>query len=235
VRLATSAKIGLGASAALVALTVAQPAVAWAGGGSGGGIVPCTGQAALVAAINAANTAGGTINLSPRCDYALTAPNNGANGLPVIVSQIRVNGHGATIDGTNTVRVFEVDGPGGNLMLNNVTITRGSAPDFGGGIESLGGTVTLNHSRVEGNGAVVAGGGIGSATTPAGVARLTLNDSSVTDNTQTRPTTRTIPRRGVSAVGASSTCSARPPSTGARSTTTPLTAWLGVVSPTAIT
>ena len=74
-----------------------------------------------------------------------------------------MNGNGATIDGTGAVRVFEVDGPGGNLSLNNVTITGGSA-DNGGGIENVGGTVTLNFSTVTRNTATDAGGGIASAT-----------------------------------------------------------------------
>ena len=97
-----------------------------------------------------------------------------------------MNGNGATIDGTKTgFRVFEVDGPGGNLSLQNVTITGGSA-DVGGGIENAGGSLTLNHSQVTGNTAAVAGGGIASATfDPASVARLTLNNSAVTGNSQT--------------------------------------------------
>jgi len=147
--------------------------------------VPCTGQAALVAAINAANSAGGgTINLAAGCDYALTTADNGENGLPVVTTRIGVNGNGATIDGTCAVRVFEVDGPGGNLSLQNVTITGGSA-DIGAGIENAGGSMTLNQSQVTGNSAAVAGGGIASATfDPSSVAQLTLNNSSVTDNNQ---------------------------------------------------
>jgi hypothetical protein len=188
VRLAAIARIGLGTSAVLVALTVAEPTVAWAGGAEHN-TVPCTGQAALVAAINAANTAGGgTINLTPRCHYMLTTADNGENGLPVVSSAIRVNGRDATIDGTNTVRVFEVDGPGGNLTLNDLTITGGSAVDFGGGVANIGGTLTLNHTRVTDNQAVLAGGGIASATfDPSSVARLTLNNSAVTGNMQTLP------------------------------------------------
>lgn len=147
--------------------------------------VPCTGQAALVAAINAANsTGGGTINLAAGCDYALTTADNGENGLPAVTTGIGVNGNGATIDGTGAVRVFEVDGPGGKLSLQDVAITGGSA-DIGGGIENVGGAVTLNHSQVSGNTAAVAGGGVASATfDPSSVARLTLNNSTVIDNSQ---------------------------------------------------
>ena len=120
--------------------------------------------------------------------YALTVPINGENGLPVVVANVAVNGNGATISGSGAVRIFEVDGPGGNLSLQNVTLTGGSATDFGGAIANLGGTVTLNHSQVTNNTAVLAGGGIASATMdPSSVAKLTLNNSSVTNNSQTLP------------------------------------------------
>jgi hypothetical protein len=150
--------------------------------------VPCT-QAALVAAI----AGGGTINLTPGCHYLLTSsPDGTVNGLPVVTNRIGVNGNGATIDGTNHFRVFEVDGPGGNLTLNDVTITGGSASgsdmpsQAGGGIANIDGAVTLNHSQVTGNTAANAGGGIANATfDPTSVAKLTLNNSSVTGNTQT--------------------------------------------------
>ena len=175
-----------GLSRAVAAGAVALVAVAaLSTGASAGGpsSVPCT-QAALVAAINAANTAGGgTVNLTAGCDYALTTADNGENGLPIVTTGISVNGNGATIDGTGSVRIFEVDGPG-SLALQNVTLTGGSA-DIGGAIENVGGTVTLNHSDVHGNAAAVAGGGIASATfDPSSVAKLTLNNSSVNGNQQ---------------------------------------------------
>jgi len=125
--------------------------------------VACS-SSSLISAIASANSSGGgTINLASGCHYALTTPDNGENGLPVVTSRINVNGNGATIDGTNSVRVLEVDGPGGNLSLKDVTITGGSAADFGGGIANIDGAVALNHSQVTGNTAVVAGGGIASA------------------------------------------------------------------------
>ena len=150
--------------------------------------VPCSsGATGLIAAVNAANSGrGGTISLASGCTYALTIPDNGENGLPVITTSVAVNGNGATISGSGAVRIFEVDGPGGNLSLQNVTLTGGSASDFGGAIANLGGTVTLNHSQLSGNTAVQGGGGIASATfDPASVAKLTLNNSSVTNNSQT--------------------------------------------------
>src|SRR5258708_27609151 len=117
-------KAGLGGGAALLlaGFLAAAPAQAAAGGS-----VSCS-SGALIAAITAANAAGGgTINLAAGCTYALTAADNGENGLPVIATRIAVNGNGATIDGTKTVRVLEVDGPGGNLSLQHVTILGGTA------------------------------------------------------------------------------------------------------------
>jgi hypothetical protein len=154
--------------------------------------VPCAGQAALVAAINAANSAGGgTLNLAHRCVYELTSvDNSGENGLPVVMASIRVNGHGATIDGTDSVRVFEVDGPGGSLSLRDLTLEHGSA-DVGGAIANFGGALRLNDSQVTGNAAFLAGGGIASGSVtptldPSGtVATLVLHHSLVTGNQQT--------------------------------------------------
>ena len=179
------ATMAVGTGALLLAFAVAPAVMASAAPKSS--TVPCTGQSALVAAVNAANAAGGgTLNLTPGCDYALTTPDNGENGLPVVTTSIAVNGNGATIDGTKTVRDFEVDGPGGSLSIQNLTLTGGSATDFGGGIANMGGTVVLNHSSVTNNAAVVGGGGIASATfDPSSVAKLTLNNSSVTNNSQT--------------------------------------------------
>ena len=153
--------------------------------GSPPNFVPCSsGAAGLVAAVNAANgSGGGAINLAWGCTYALTTPDNGENGLPVVTSTIRVNGNGATINGSGAVRIFEVDGPGGNLSLRNVTLTGGSVPDFGGAILNSSGTVTLNQSVVMGNSAGNAGGGIASGTFGPTTATLTLNGSQVTNNT----------------------------------------------------
>ena len=173
--------LGGGAAILLAGFLAAAPAQAAAAAS-----VPCS-PGALSTAITAAKAAGGgTINLAPGCTYQLTSADNGENGLPVINVRIGVNGNGATIAGNKTnFRIFEVDGPGGNLSLQNVTITGGSA-DIGGGIENAGGTLTLNHSQVTDNTATQAAGGIASATfDPSSVAKLTLNNSAVTRNSQT--------------------------------------------------
>src|SRR5690348_7753599 len=71
--------------------------------------VPCSGPGGgaggLVAAVNAANNGGGgAINLAKSCTYQLTAvdntdPTTGANGLPVVTSNVSVNGRDSTIAG----------------------------------------------------------------------------------------------------------------------------------------
>ena len=181
-RLTSLLKMAMGTSAALLVFTVAPAITASAAPPT---FVPCaSGAAGLIAAVNAANgSGGGTIILAWGCTYALpTTPDNGENGLPVVTTPIAVFGNGATINGSGAVRIFEVDGPGGNLSLRNVTLTGGSVPDFGGAILNSSGTVTLNHSVVTGNSAVNAGGGIASGTFGPNTATLTLNGSLVTNN-----------------------------------------------------
>src|SRR5438445_6947113 len=133
--------------------------------------VPCSGPgggaAGLVAAINAANAAGGgTIALAPGCTYTLTAAGSsgplGANGLPIITTRITIAGAHATIarSGSQQFRILEVDGPGGNLSLTGLTITGGNANQPGGGVFNNAGTLTLNSSAVTGNTTSEDAGGI---------------------------------------------------------------------------
>src|SRR5262245_7117334 len=146
----------------IVALLVVAAASAKKPGPHGHKTKVACSQAALVAAIDAANSSGGgTLNLAHRCDYQLTvSPDSSENGLPEITTAIRINGNHATIDGTGSFRAFQVDGPGGNLSLRALTITGGFVQDFGGGIANIGGTVSLDHTQVNGNRAGLAGGGI---------------------------------------------------------------------------
>jgi hypothetical protein len=192
----TIAKTALGIGAALLVLTVAPGTMAYA---SPAVHVPCSGSgggsAGLIAAINNANSSGGgTINLAEECTYALTAVDNtnlmtGANGLPVVTSRITIKGDRTTIarkghgpTPPSPFRIFEVDGPVGNLTLQGLTISGGTNP-FGGGILNAYGAVTLNHSQVTGNTADavgIPGGGGGGVLNFAGT--LTLNDSQVNGN-----------------------------------------------------
>src|SRR5262249_1743788 len=153
--------------------------------------VPCAGSgAALATAVASANGAGGgTINLAGGCTYTLSVNNMdmGANGLPVIVSAITINGNGSTISGNNPVRVLHVDGAdGGHITLNNVTITRGSSTGPGGGIFNDEGTGTLNRTLGTPNTSGAGGGGIVTGTIGSGpVGVMTLNNSEVSWNTVT--------------------------------------------------
>jgi hypothetical protein len=117
---------------------------------------------ALVAAINTANSTPGAhiLNLAGGCTYTLVAPDNAANGLPVINSDITINGSGNG-NGPGATITRDPSAPGfrilavastGKLTLNSVTTSGGAATDCpgfdgicGGGIYDLG-TLTVNHS-----------------------------------------------------------------------------------------
>jgi hypothetical protein len=98
--------------------------------------------------------------------------------LPVISSNIVLQGNNNTIDGNGGFRVLQLDSAG-NLTLNSATITGGFA-EFaeGGGIFNDGGTVTINNSTITNNAADSFGGGI--RNTEGG--DLTLNNSTISGN-----------------------------------------------------
>ncbi len=56
--------------------------------------VPCS-VSALNAAIGTASN-GDVLKLAPHCDYVLTAPFSGVDGLPLITASITIHGRGAT-------------------------------------------------------------------------------------------------------------------------------------------
>jgi hypothetical protein len=196
----TIAKTGLGIGAALLVLTVGPGSVAIAASDDRGASVPCSGSgggaAGLVAAIKTANSSGGgTIKLARRCTYKIATADNvnpipmigGANGLPVITTKITINGRDTTIAGNGVgFRIFEVDGPGGNLTLQDLTL-RGGASPAGGAIFNIEGAVTLNDSQITGNRAALGGGGIASGVVDPNhlgpIGTLTLNHSKVNNNT----------------------------------------------------
>src|SRR5262245_12764909 len=111
----------------------------------------------LISAINAANEAddADVIHLAKRGHYVLTTEYADATGLPPITSPITIDGNDAVIsrDGspaTPEFRIFYVR-RGGNLTLDNVTVTNG-ATFFGGGISvdgilSLVNGTSISHNR----------------------------------------------------------------------------------------
>jgi hypothetical protein len=114
--------------------------------------------AGLIAAINTANANGvaDTINLAPGGTYTLTAVNNADNGLPIITSEITINGNGATIErssvaGTPDFRIIYIAGPNaGDLTLNEVSIKGGRLFASGAGIQNFG-TLKVIDGLVTGN------------------------------------------------------------------------------------
>jgi len=124
----------------------------------------------LINSINSANSnsEADTINLATGSTYTLTSINNvtySNNGLPVITSEIVINGYGSTIarNSTEKFRILSVTSQG-NLTINNLTIRDGYNTDSGsnyggGGILNLEGSVTLNYSNILNNEAESNGGG----------------------------------------------------------------------------
>ena len=170
--------------------------------------VPCAGvgggAAGLIAAITAANADPGadTITLAAGCTYALTAADNsdsnGANGLPVVTTQITIEGNGATItrSSEDAFRIVEVEA-GGALRLHELTVSGGGANTVsgagadGGGIANEG-TLIVDESAVIGNGAgfglssqCPSGAPPGSAGRGGGIystGTLIVSNSTVSDN-----------------------------------------------------
>ncbi|TVQ40451.1 MAG: hypothetical protein EA370_03555, partial [Wenzhouxiangella sp.] len=127
---------------------------------------------------------------------------NEQSALPIITSEVTIEGNGATIQrNSGSMRILNVDGAG-DLTLNRAIITGGDLidrgggilnvgvatindstisnnnGDFGGGIYNLGATLTVNNSTISGNSGTT--GGIDSAS-----GTVTINSSTVTGNTAT--------------------------------------------------
>lgn len=124
----------------------------------------------LINSINSANSnsEADTINLATGSTYTLTSINNvtySNNGLPVITSEIVINGYGSTVtrNSSDNFRIFAVVTPG-KLTINNLTIKNGydsnSSDDYGGGgVFNLDGSLVINESTISNNMANVGGGG----------------------------------------------------------------------------
>ena len=159
--------------------------------------VPCS-VPSLIGAINTANHTVGadTLNLASGCTYILVARDNAFNGLPVITSDITINGSGATITRASSAPSFRIlaVSSAGILTLNRLTVSGGLAdadcpnpfPTIcGGGIASRG-TLTVKASRLLDNtatGSVAGFGPLGGAVAIAPEATVTLTDSEVSGNT----------------------------------------------------
>jgi len=114
--------------------------------------------------------------------YTLTTiDNSGTNGLPLVVSEITIEGNGATIQrsgaaGTPNFRLFQV-GPTSRLTLRNLELRNGRA-ETGGALVNGSGTVVLQGVEVSASVATCDGGGIASYG-----GSVFLDASAVHDNT----------------------------------------------------
>jgi hypothetical protein len=174
-------------------VTVVPVATAW-GATTTATNVPCTGStggtAGLIAAITAANNAGGgTITLAPGCTYTVTAqsdPSVGA-GLPRILSAITIDGRGSKIQRGATapyMHLLWVDTPG-NLTLDRVALTGGLTNDWGAGVVNYG-SLTVRESEISHNTVTsmdtAFGGGIVSWVGSVTVQRSWIHDNAVSSN-----------------------------------------------------
>jgi hypothetical protein len=116
----------------------------------------------LVDAITAANTDGavggctagsGADTIELTTDVTLTEVNNsfdGNNGLPVVESEITIEGGGFSISRDTNAPSFRLLYVTGTLSLSNTTLTNGSF-SHGGGIRSIGGSLALTNSVLSSN------------------------------------------------------------------------------------
>ena len=111
---------------------------------------------------------------------------SGNTGLPVITTNITIEGNGATIDRNSATvfRLFAVDGSApeaGNLTLNDLMLTDGAmTSDVGGGaVFNDRGTLTINDSFLSGHSGANSGGG-GAIRAEAGT--TTINTTTLSGN-----------------------------------------------------
>ena len=83
--------------------------------------------------------------------------------LPDITSEITIEGASYDIDGNDEYQIFYVDG--GDLTVNNITLTGGYDGAFGGAIYADGGSLTVTNSRLENSEAGLLGGAIETSNT----------------------------------------------------------------------
>lgn len=143
----------------------------------------CTGgvgnAADLATEVNSSNASAtdDTITLVAGCTYKITSTFNVTDG----THKLTIIGNGATIDGQNMRRIFDVIN-GAGLILKNVTLTHGSgalAPHVGGAILNEKGTITIERSTISNNDGYFAGGAIFNGNQN----KITVKDSTLSGNT----------------------------------------------------
>ncbi len=158
-------------------------------------VIQVRGACSLVDAIYSANanasancTAGDaagtdTIVLQNSSVYTLDTLNNktdGSNGLPLIDSNITIQGNDSTISRSSSApdfRLFHVTA-GNTLTLDNVTVSNGIASEPGGAVFNRGTVKIQNRSSLSGNSSAKFGGGLYNANNSTAV----LTNSTVSKN-----------------------------------------------------
>lgn len=143
--------------------------------------VPCDSDA-LIAAITAANAAGGgRLSLAEKCRYTLTINLDG-NGLPEILAPIKIRGNGATIVRAANAEAFRIVTVGieGDLELRDLRIKGGQSEGDGGGIfVEAGGRLRLDHVTMADN---ISTGDDGDGGGIANEGQSTIVHSTITQN-----------------------------------------------------
>ncbi|NUQ36765.1 MAG: PEP-CTERM sorting domain-containing protein [Caldilineales bacterium] len=187
-------KLGLSLAGTALLLALSGSAIYAAPGGV---IVVDEVNCTLVDAITAANTdtatggcpaGSGADVIELRADVVLTEVNNlgnnfGATGLPVVSSEIRIEGGGHTVGrraDAPDFRIFSVQ-HSGRLTLRNAIVSGGNSESFagGGGIDVNSATLIVDDSVITGNTATI-GGGIN-----ANYASLSVSNSIISNNSAT--------------------------------------------------
>src|SRR3954447_4215520 len=142
----------------------------------------------------AAGTSGAdVINLASSATYTFTgaltgAGTTGAIATPVVTTAITINGNNSTITRTSNSGLFRyLYVAGGNLTLNDLTITNALLPvQADGTIYNDNGTIAINRSTIFGNGGN-GGGGVSNRAAGTATATLTITASVIRNNSSSSP------------------------------------------------
>ena len=153
-------------------------------------------QAAPILVANSDDSGAGSLrqaladaNDGDEISFGVTGTITLTTGELLVNKSITINGPGSdhlTVDGNHASRVFHVSG-GVTATIAGLTITNGSASDWGGGIHNDQSVLTVNNCNIVGNFAPGWGGGI-------------FNDSWTTSATM-RVTNSTISGNSVNSIG----------------------------------
>lgn len=150
-------------------------------------------NAALIAAVNTANTNGQAdeIRLATNGTYTFATPDHtdgtGPSALPAVLADggnaLTITGNGATLTRDPAAPEFRIlQNAGGTLSLDRLTIANGFTPQSGGGvINQAGGTLTLNRVTAARN-ATLTGVGAG-VFNEAGATIAAVTDCTFVENT----------------------------------------------------